>query len=444
MFVSLTLNGHVQCSRIPSQRYPSQRPQSAARPTGKQHDARGGARQCTAALFFDGSTAIADIERCLPHSQRLESPRASAAPPHRRRASRAPGADRRRERRAAGRVDGDLGAGARVAAGEGRRDRGGGVGRRGRQPVVHAARRLRPGRPHRRPHRLGAERRLARRRPQRRGRGRGAAPDRRRGNAAGHRAARQLGRRGRRPVRPLALRLVRGGRLDGRPGRAARAQGRRRDRAARRATRARRRARPRARRAHASSRARPPTSSSTSSRDPCSSRSTFRSASSSGTFGVERHQVTFRGQAAHAGSTPMDKRRDALAGAARLELEIREIAKRTGDGAVCTMGGVVTKPGIVTSVVETAECLLDQRHLDAGKLAAHARRGQARVGAVRARRGHRGRVAADLEHRADPLRRGADRARRRGDQGGRGRLAPPAERAAARRGGGRAGGRSRR
>src|SRR6059036_3844080 len=89
-----------------------------------------------------------------------------------------------------------------------------------------------------------------------------------------------------------------------------------------------------------------------------------------GTFGVERHQVTFRGQAAHAGSTPMDKRRDALAGAARLELEIREIAKRTGEGAVCTIGGVVTKPGIVTSVVETAECLLDQRHLDAATLAA--------------------------------------------------------------------------
>jgi len=89
-----------------------------------------------------------------------------------------------------------------------------------------------------------------------------------------------------------------------------------------------------------------------------------------GTFGVERHQITFRGQAAHAGSTPMDQRRDALAGAARLELEIREIAKRTGAGAVCTMGSVVTKPGIVTSVVETAECLLDQRHLDAGKLAA--------------------------------------------------------------------------
>jgi N-carbamoyl-L-amino-acid hydrolase len=89
-----------------------------------------------------------------------------------------------------------------------------------------------------------------------------------------------------------------------------------------------------------------------------------------GTFGVERSRITWRGQAAHAGSTPMDKRRDALAGAAKLALEIREIARRAGGGAVCTSGGVVTKPGIVTSVVETAEQLLDQRHLDADTLAA--------------------------------------------------------------------------
>jgi N-carbamoyl-L-amino-acid hydrolase len=88
-----------------------------------------------------------------------------------------------------------------------------------------------------------------------------------------------------------------------------------------------------------------------------------------GTFGVERHQVTWKGQAAHAGSTPMDKRRDALAGAAKLALEIRPIAAEVGEGAVCTSGGVVCKPGIVTSVVETAEQLLDQRHLNAGSLA---------------------------------------------------------------------------
>jgi N-carbamoyl-L-amino-acid hydrolase len=88
-----------------------------------------------------------------------------------------------------------------------------------------------------------------------------------------------------------------------------------------------------------------------------------------GTFGVERSRFTWRGQAAHAGSTPMDRRRDALAGAAKLALYIREIAAEVGGGAVCTSGGVVTKPGIVTSVVETAEQLLDQRHLDATQLA---------------------------------------------------------------------------
>jgi len=88
-----------------------------------------------------------------------------------------------------------------------------------------------------------------------------------------------------------------------------------------------------------------------------------------GTFGVERHLITWKGQAAHAGSTPMDQRRDALAGAAKLALEIRDVASRAGGGAVCTSGGVVCKPGIVTSVVETAEQLLDQRHMDANTLA---------------------------------------------------------------------------
>ena len=76
-----------------------------------------------------------------------------------------------------------------------------------------------------------------------------------------------------------------------------------------------------------------------------------------------------RAASAPSRSTPMDKRRDALAGAAKLALYIREIAAEVGGGAVCTSGGVVTGPGIVTSVVETAEQLLDQRHLDAASLA---------------------------------------------------------------------------
>ena len=86
-----------------------------------------------------------------------------------------------------------------------------------------------------------------------------------------------------------------------------------------------------------------------------------------GTFGVERHAITFRGQAAHSGSTPMNRRRDAFLAAARLSPEIYQIAKRSGAG-VCTIGSCTTKPGIVTSVVEECRITLDQRHLDSKKL----------------------------------------------------------------------------
>jgi N-carbamoyl-L-amino-acid hydrolase len=87
-----------------------------------------------------------------------------------------------------------------------------------------------------------------------------------------------------------------------------------------------------------------------------------------GTKGVERHAITFRGQEAHSGSTPMTARRDALAAAAKLALEIRPIAMKHPD-AVCTMGSVKTYPGIVTAVVGRCEATLDQRDLDAGVLA---------------------------------------------------------------------------
>ncbi len=87
-----------------------------------------------------------------------------------------------------------------------------------------------------------------------------------------------------------------------------------------------------------------------------------------GTKGVERHAITFHGQEAHSGSTPMAVRRDALAAAAKLALEIRPIAKKHPD-AVCTMGSLKTFPGIVTAVVGRAEATLDQRDLDAKVLA---------------------------------------------------------------------------
>jgi hydantoinase/carbamoylase family amidase len=87
-----------------------------------------------------------------------------------------------------------------------------------------------------------------------------------------------------------------------------------------------------------------------------------------GTKGVERHAITFHGQEAHSGSTPMAVRHDALAAAAKLALEIRSIAGRHPD-AVCTMGSLKTYPGFVTAVVGRAEATLDQRDLDAEVLA---------------------------------------------------------------------------
>lgn len=87
-----------------------------------------------------------------------------------------------------------------------------------------------------------------------------------------------------------------------------------------------------------------------------------------GTKGVERHIITFQGQEAHSGSTPMNARRDALAAAAKLALEIRNIAGKHDD-AVCTMGSVKTFPGIATAVVGRCEVTLDQRDLSAEILA---------------------------------------------------------------------------
>jgi N-carbamoyl-L-amino-acid hydrolase len=86
-----------------------------------------------------------------------------------------------------------------------------------------------------------------------------------------------------------------------------------------------------------------------------------------GTFGVERHAITFHGQAAHSGSTPMNRRKDAFLAAAKMSLQIYQIAAHSGNG-VCTIGSCLTKPGIVTSVVEECRITLDQRNLDPAAL----------------------------------------------------------------------------
>ena len=87
-----------------------------------------------------------------------------------------------------------------------------------------------------------------------------------------------------------------------------------------------------------------------------------------GTFGMERHRVVFEGRAAHAGSTPMDRRADAGVAAARTITGLQEVAVR--HGGVCTAGRLDLSPGIVTAVPGRAELLVDQRALDPAALAA--------------------------------------------------------------------------
>ncbi|MDQ6820243.1 MAG: Zn-dependent hydrolase [Actinomycetota bacterium] len=92
------------------------------------------------------------------------------------------------------------------------------------------------------------------------------------------------------------------------------------------------------------------------------------SAAVSGTFGVERHLITFAGQSAHAGSTPMPLRQDSLAAAARAMLGIRKSAIE--HGGVATVGRLQSSPGVITAVAGRTEMQLDQRHLDPRELAA--------------------------------------------------------------------------
>ncbi len=85
-----------------------------------------------------------------------------------------------------------------------------------------------------------------------------------------------------------------------------------------------------------------------------------------GCAGVERHRLRFTGQAAHAGTTPMDVRRDAALAAAETALAVERVA--TERGGMGTTGGLDLRPGIATAVAGEAELLVDLRHPVAGAL----------------------------------------------------------------------------
>jgi N-carbamoyl-L-amino-acid hydrolase len=87
-----------------------------------------------------------------------------------------------------------------------------------------------------------------------------------------------------------------------------------------------------------------------------------------GTKGIERERLVFRGQAAHAGTMPMEMRRDSFRAAARFALAIAEIGTRH-DG-VTTVGQAQCWPGVVTAVAGETRITMDMRHISAVSLQA--------------------------------------------------------------------------
>ncbi len=87
-----------------------------------------------------------------------------------------------------------------------------------------------------------------------------------------------------------------------------------------------------------------------------------------GTKGIERERLIFRGQAAHAGTMPMEMRRDSFRAASRFALAIAEIGERH-DG-VTTVGHVQCWPGVVTAVAGETRITMDMRHISAASLQA--------------------------------------------------------------------------
>ena len=96
--------------------------------------------------------------------------------------------------------------------------------------------------------------------------------------------------------------------------------------------------------------------------------------------GQTRLTVTLTGATGHAGTTPMESRRDALAGAAEWIVAVEQHARAT-PGLVATVGHVDVEPGAANAVPGRCDATLDVRH------AADARRVAARddlIGAARA------------------------------------------------------------
>jgi len=83
-----------------------------------------------------------------------------------------------------------------------------------------------------------------------------------------------------------------------------------------------------------------------------------------GISGSASFGVVFEGDARHAGTTPMDARRDAALGAAAFVLGVRETVTREFPGCVATVGDIVTEPGSYNVVPGRARLRMECRSLE--------------------------------------------------------------------------------
>jgi N-carbamoyl-L-amino-acid hydrolase len=104
--------------------------------------------------------------------------------------------------------------------------------------------------------------------------------------------------------------------------------------------------------------------------------------------GVRRARVVFTGQADHAGTTPMDRRRDGFLAAAEYALKARDLVVRHGGGRSVTNVGVVhVHPGVSNIVPARGELVHEMRSPDATMLEGLARRCGSLARRVARRRG---------------------------------------------------------
>jgi len=104
--------------------------------------------------------------------------------------------------------------------------------------------------------------------------------------------------------------------------------------------------------------------------------------------GQTRAQVTFEGEAGHAGTVPMDRRRDALAAAAEW-IGAVEARARAQDGVVATVGEIAVAPGASNVIPGRATLSVDVRHPEDAVREAAVADVRARAGQIAAARGCR-------------------------------------------------------